>query len=689
MTLLGLLVAASVMGKGKMEGSLQREPKAAKDARMEWWRDARLGMFIHWGLYSIPAGEYNGQTGHGEWIRETAQIPVGEYEKYAPQFNPTKFDADAWVKMAADAGMKYVVITTKHHDGFGLFQSQYTTWDVGSTPFGRGGRDVMAEMAAACKKYGLKMCWYHSIMDWHHPDYLPRRTWETGSRPADGADMDRYVKYLRNQVTELLTKYGPIGVMWFDGEWESTWSDKYGKPLYELCRKLQPNVIVNNRVSNNRGGSVESDGQDQRVGDFSTPEQTIPATGLPGVDWETCMTMNDHWGYNSHDRNWKSSKELIRNIVDIASKGGNYLLNVGPKADGTFPPEAVERLSAIGKWMKANGESIYGTTASEFENLAWGRSTTRVNRQGDTILYFHVFDWPKDGRLVIPGIGNQPVDARWLHIRHNTKVVREGSDIVISAPDEAPDSTCSTVMLTVKGKPIIYKTPQLNASSDVFVNPHRIEIDAPDGLEVRYTLDGTEPTSKSRQYVASLTVNESTMVKAAGFDHGKRVTAVAMRKFARVAPWAATHPQRSFAGLRVQEFNGSYDKVPDFPKLRFSSTSIAKRVEIPPYTKAPAENVARMIDGLIEVPKDALYRFALLSDDGSKLWIDGKLIVDNDGLHSSETKIGAAPLQAGKHHITVGWFNKTGGSALELKWAADNLPFSSIPETAFSYEALR
>ncbi len=280
-----------------------------KDQRMKWWREARLGMFIHWGLYSVPAGKWGDNKNYGEWIREEAHIPVKEYEKFRDQFNPVKFDAEKWVKMAKDAGFKYIVITTKHHDGFCLFDSKYTDWDIMHTPFHR---DIMKEMADACHKEGMTICWYHSIMDWHEPDYLPRRGWEVKDRPADGAAFNKYVQHLRDQVTELVTNYSPIGVMWFDGQWEQTWRRKYGRPLYDLCRQLQPNVIVNNRVSS--GGGADE------VGDFSAPEQYIPPTGLGNVDWETCMTMNDHWGYNAYDTHWKSNEALIQTSWTLPQK---------------------------------------------------------------------------------------------------------------------------------------------------------------------------------------------------------------------------------------------------------------------------------------------------------------------------------------------------------------------------------
>ena len=306
-------------------------------------------------------------------------------------------------------GVKYIVITSKHHDGFCLFDSKYTDYTVMSTPFHR---DIMKEMADACRRQGIRICWYHSIMDWHHPDYLPRRSWE--KRSAAGANYDRYVAHLKNQLRELLTNYGKIGVLWFDGEWENTWTYDRGEDLYRYVRGLDPDIIINNRVSKGREGLAGTTKKGGFAGDFCTPEQEIPATGIPGMDWETCMTMNGHWGYNKEDHNWKSTKDLIRKLVDIASKGGNFLLNVGPTAEGILPPPSVERLEAIGKWMKTNGESIYGTTASPFARLDWGRATQKQLPDGRTRLYLHVFDWPKDGRLVVPQSNGKPLAARLL-----------------------------------------------------------------------------------------------------------------------------------------------------------------------------------------------------------------------------------------------------------------------------------
>jgi alpha-L-fucosidase len=369
------------------------ETQEQKDARMKWFREARFGMFIHWGLYSVPAGEWQGKDydNAGEWLQYTAKIKPADYEPLQKQFNPVNFDAEKWVKIAKNAGMKYIVITSKHHEGFGMWPSAQGTWNIGHTQFHR---DPLKELAAACRKEGLKLCFYHSIMDWHHPDYLPRRPWD--DRPTNGDSMDAYVAYMKAQLKELLTNYGPIGILWFDGEWENTWTHERGVDLYKYIRTLQPNIIVNNRVDTGRSGNGSA--VKENVGDYGTPEQTIPANGIPGTYWETCMTMNNTWGYHDTDHNWKSPETLIRNLVDIASKGGNYLLNVGPTSLGEIPPGSVDRLAAIGRWTKVNGEALYDTSASPFPKpLHWGRVTQRPGK-----LYLHVLD--PSQQILLPGL---------------------------------------------------------------------------------------------------------------------------------------------------------------------------------------------------------------------------------------------------------------------------------------------
>jgi alpha-L-fucosidase len=393
---------------------------------MTWWREARFGMFIHWGLYSILGGEWGGRTDYAEWIRNNAHIPLAEYDKLVARFNPVRFDADAWLSIAKDAGVGYLTITTKHHDGFALFDSKLTDFCIRSTPFKR---DIMREIAGACRRHGVRPCWYHSIMDWHHPDYLPRRAWEAETRSAVGAHYARYVPYLHGQVRELLTNYGDIGVIWFDGQWEESWTQEMGTALYQHCKALQPRVIVNNRVNGWSPVPVP-----EPLGDFRTPEQEVPATGWPGVDWESCITMNHNWGYNSHDHDFKSVEQLIGLLVETASKGGNLLLNVGPRPDGTFPDESVERLLAMGAWMKLNGEAIRGTTASPFERAPF-RVTSKPNR-----LYLFLQQWPA-GSLLVPGLRTPVRQATLLadQSRPSLACTLDGSGVTITLPAVAPD----------------------------------------------------------------------------------------------------------------------------------------------------------------------------------------------------------------------------------------------------------
>jgi len=419
----------------------------SQDERMEWWRDARFGMFIHWGLYSIPAGTWEGEKvgGIGEWIMQRAPIAVADYEKLAGQFNPVKFDADEWVKIARDAGMKYLVITSKHHDGFCLWDSKVTDYDImDASPFKR---DILRELQKACKKQGVKLCFYHSIMDWHHPDaqapFYPKYNDTSRSNPNFG----RYAEtYMKPQLKELITGYGPLGVLWFDGEWIKDWTEPQGKELYRYMRDLQGDILVNNRVGKGRKGMEGLSKDDQEYsGDFGTPEQQIPATGLPGVDWESCMTMNNTWGYKSYDDNWKSDEKLLRNLADIASKGGNFLLNVGPTSEGLIPEASVERLAAMGEWMKVNGESIYGTTASPIGEVPWGRCTAKKGK-----LYLHVFDWPAGGELVVPKVESEVSGAYLLADKKKLKVSRDGGNVVVAVPDEASCPINTVVVLKTK-----------------------------------------------------------------------------------------------------------------------------------------------------------------------------------------------------------------------------------------------
>ena len=341
-----------------------QETKEERNERMAWWRDATFGMFIHWGLYSIPAGEWEDKTVEkgkvGEWIMHYLDIPVNDYEKLAKQFNPTYFDAEEWVATAKNAGMKYIVITSKHHEGFALWDSEVSDYDImDASPFKR---DLLKELSDACEKAGIKLCFYHSIMDWHHPDAESPKDYAHQNNP--NANWERYRdEYLIPQLTELVTKYKPA-VLWFDGEWIPEWTEEQGQDLYRYLMDLDPNLIINNRIGKGRQGMSGMNAYANAAGDFGTPEQEI-LEGTSTYDWEACMTMNDTWGYRKDDDNWKSASELLYNLIDVTAKGGNYLLNVGPMANGLIPKASVERLDTMGAWLKSNGEAIYNTQSQK------------------------------------------------------------------------------------------------------------------------------------------------------------------------------------------------------------------------------------------------------------------------------------------------------------------------------------
>ena len=375
-----------------------------------------------------------------------AEIPVTDYRAFARQFNPVKYDPEAWAALAEEAGMKYMVITSKHHDGFALFPSDVTDWDVTeATPYGK---DLIGPLAAAARRHGLKFGLYYSqAQDWTNPGGA-----KAGLDDGQGwceEHKGKFDDYLQKiavpQTREILTRYQP-DILWWDTPYLMT---RARADLLRPLLKLRPGIISNDRL----GGDY--------AGDTNTPEQHIPETGTPGRDWETCMTMNDTWGYKSYDDNWKSPETLIRNLVDIASKGGNYLLNVGPKADGTMPEQSIERLRAVGRWMKVNGQAIYGTTASPTRRPGWGRITTK-SADDKTVLYLHVFDWPADGKLPVP-VTNEITSCRLLADpdRH-CDVKRQDDGLVVTLSGQSPDPICSVVVLTVVGAPkvVVYRTAQ-------------------------------------------------------------------------------------------------------------------------------------------------------------------------------------------------------------------------------------
>jgi len=448
-----IATAIGTMGVGTQAEEPNETPEQ-RDARMSWWREAKFGMFIHWGVYSVPAGFYQGKPvgGIGEWIMNRGKIPCAEYQAFAKEFNPVKFDAEEWVKVAKDAGMKYIVITSKHHDGFAMFCSKASKWNIcDASPYGR---DPLIDLAEACRKQDIKLGFYYSqAQDWMNGGSTGGRRWD----PAQERNMDEYIDQVAvPQVREILSNYGPDipAVLWWDTPRDMNPS-RAGR-LDRVVRELKPQIITNNRL----GGGYK--------GDTETPEQYIPPQGCPGRDWETCMTINDTWGFKRDDHDWKSTETLIRNLVDIASKGGNYLLNVGPTSEGLIPQPSIERLEQVGKWMRVNGEAIYGTGPTPFGPEAGSFSETEKDKNGKPVfksswawrcttkpgqLFLHLFQWP-DGEFEIPGLVSKVTQAYLLADagRKPIKVTQSERGTTLALAGKAPDPIASVIVVQIQDK---------------------------------------------------------------------------------------------------------------------------------------------------------------------------------------------------------------------------------------------
>ncbi len=449
-----LCAAAAVITLVAMTRPVRAAGQMSQDEKMKWFREAKFGLFIHWGLYAVPAGTWKGQQipGIGEWIMNRAKIPVKEYEQLAGQFNPVKFNAEEWVQLAEDAGMKYIVITSKHHDGFAMYGSKVTKYNiVDATPFKR---DPLKELAAACAKHNIRFGFYYSqAQDWHEPGGAGN-TWDFP--PDDEKDKSgAYDKYLREkaepQVKELLTGYGPVCLIWFDTPRMMT--AERGRRFIDIVHTLQPACLIDGRLG--------SAGDYRSMGDNAIPNQVVHE------DWEVPATLNKTWGYKSYDNDWKTPEDLTFKLVDIVSKGGNYLLNVGPTAEGVIPQPSQDNLRAIGRWLKVNGESIYGAGATPFgEELGTPDPAGKKDKKGNPLfkaktdwrcttkpgkLYIHLFKWPA-GSFELPPIKEKVTKAYMLtdSQKQALTIKQNGQKWSISLPTTAPDKLDSVLVLELE-----------------------------------------------------------------------------------------------------------------------------------------------------------------------------------------------------------------------------------------------
>jgi alpha-L-fucosidase len=421
---------------------------AAQDAKMQWFREAKFGLFIHWGLYAIPAGEWKGvRYDHiGEWIMHDAKIPALEYAELAKQFNPVKFDADAWVQMAQDAGMKYLVITSKHHDGFPMNHSLVSPYNVyDATPWHR---DPLKELAAACARHGIRFGFYYSqAQDWHEPNGAGN-DWDFG--PDDKKDFDQYLRSKAEpQVKELLTNYGPICLIWFDTP--RMMNGERGQRFIDIVKSMQPSTLIDGRLGT--------------AGDYrSMGDNAIPNSVVQG-DWEVPATINHTWGFKKNDTDWKSPAEITFKLVDIASKGGNYLLNVGPTAEGVIPQASQDNLRAVGRWLKVNGESVYGAGVTPFGEELGAADNSKLDKNGKPVfvvgtawrcttkpgkLYIHLFQWPGRSFELLKATGKVAKAYMLAEASHKPlKVKQQGGRVTVALPAQAPDPIDSVLVLEV------------------------------------------------------------------------------------------------------------------------------------------------------------------------------------------------------------------------------------------------
>ncbi|MBD3003937.1 alpha-L-fucosidase [Streptomyces sp. 5-10] len=544
--------------------------------RTSWFRQDRFGMFIHFGAYSNLEGEYTRPDGtvcrDAEWIMRNCNIPREEYEKQAATFNPADFDAKAVVAAAKNAGMRYIVITAKHHDGYAMWPTKVNSWNLRDHSAFDKNRDIIAELKKAADEAGIKLGLYYSIWDWHDPDFPDRATF-----PA-------YEKRMYAQLKELVDTYDPA-LLWFDGAWQEPWTAEDGERLEAYLRGLKPDLIVNNRVGKNRVTD----------GDFSTPEQEIPDTSVAGQLWESCGTLNDHWGYARYDDKWKSSSELLRNLLTTSSRSGNYLLNIGPDARGRVPGPAAERLGEMGNWLRTadQGEAVRGAgSAGLVEQPSWGT----VSRKGGK-LYAAVTQWPQSGGSLhlTARTGFDVTQARVLGSAQSVSVTKSGDGYDIKPSGAATNETATVIELTVDPGATAAPGSGTGLKEEVFANPD---------LAGEPKLTRTDPT-----------VNHS---------------------------W---------------KFTGS------------------------PDASIPSDGFSVRWSGTIEPRRTETYTLSTVSDDNVRVWIDGKLVIDNWKPHNVQVDQAQVDLTKGRRHaIKIEYVEQTGEAHMKLLWSSPGQDQQVIPQ---------
>jgi alpha-L-fucosidase len=426
------LIAGALLSARLLAGATlaaQEVIPAERQAAREWYRDAKFGMFIHWGVYS--------QLANGEWVMQNRSIPVSPYEWLASAFNPVKFDAREWVALAKAAGVRYITITSRHHDGFSMFATKATRYNIVDwTPFKR---DPLKELADECARQGIKLFFYYSQLDWHHTDFWPRGGTGNATGRPDSGDWNRYIDFMDQQLTELLTNYGPVGGIWFDGMWDKPKADWRLEKTYALIHRLQPATLI---IPNHHTAPLPGE-------DVQTFEQDLPGANSAGwntkeissLPLETSLTMNGSWGFNITDNKFKSIRELIGYLVRAAGNDANLLLNIGPRSDGTIQPEATERVRAMGEWLRVHGSSVYGTRGGPIPPREWGVTTHR----GDTV-FVHVLAWP-DRMLSLPDFGARVTRASMLRGGARVEFVQTTGGITLTLPPAGAEEIDRVIVL--------------------------------------------------------------------------------------------------------------------------------------------------------------------------------------------------------------------------------------------------